>query len=69
MVVCRAIAPAPTYILDVTAPLESTSAPPGLTAVTPIALLKLENLYVQGTTIAVSGFIAYAMTRGMSSIC
>lgn len=40
------------------------TADPGLSAVAPIALLKLENVYSSGTTIAVSSFIAYAMTRG-----
>jgi hypothetical protein len=58
---------APTYTLDVLSPLSSLLAPPGLSQVTPIALLKLENLYLPGTTIGVSGFIAYAMTRGSSS--
>lgn len=47
-----------------TGSLHSISAAPGLSAVTPIALLKLENVYSPGTTIAVSSFIAYAMTRG-----
>ncbi|KDQ13159.1 hypothetical protein BOTBODRAFT_175764 [Botryobasidium botryosum FD-172 SS1] len=54
----------PTYVLDMLAPLQSTQASPGLTVVTPIALLKLDPLYLQGTTIGVSGFIAYAMTKG-----
>jgi WD40 repeat protein len=40
------------------------AAAQGLSAVTPIALLKLENVYSSGTTIGVSSFIAYAMTRG-----
>ncbi|KAF8310180.1 hypothetical protein DL93DRAFT_2169871 [Clavulina sp. PMI_390] len=59
-----AIPNAPTYQLDMTASLPAIAAAPGLSAVTPIALLKLENVYSSGTTIAVSSFIAYAMTRG-----
>lgn len=55
---------APTYNLDMSSTLHSIAAAPGLSAVTPIALLKLENVYSPGTTIAVSTFIAYAMTRG-----
>lgn len=42
----------------------SIAAAPGLRAVTPVALLRLKNVYSPGTTIGVSSFIAYAMTRG-----
>ena len=56
--------PSPTYVLDVLTPLQSTLASHGLISVTPIALLKLDPLYLPGTTIGVSSFIAYAMTKG-----
>lgn len=37
-------------------------------SIMPIALLKLDSIYLPGTTIAASYFIAYAMTKGVYNV-
>ncbi|KAG9092080.1 hypothetical protein FS749_016017 [Ceratobasidium sp. UAMH 11750] len=49
---------------DVSVTLESIKAPQDGISIMPIALLKLDSIYLPGTTIAASYFIAYAMTKG-----
>lgn len=61
----RNSAPPPQFFtLDVSQPLSAHVATPDRLNLTPIALLKLESIYVPGCTIGVSHWIAYAMTRG-----
>jgi len=61
----RNSAPPPqSFTLDVSQPLSAHTAAPDRLNLTPIALLKLESIYVPGCTIGVSHWIAYAMTRG-----
>jgi hypothetical protein len=52
------------FTLDLSLPLAATSASSDRLHITPIALLKLESIYVPGCTIGVSHWIAYAMTKG-----
>ncbi|KAG8820860.1 hypothetical protein FRC17_010001 [Serendipita sp. 399] len=52
------------FNLDLSLPLAATSASSERLHITPIALLKLESIYVPGCTIGVSHWIAYAMTKG-----
>ncbi|KAG9054888.1 hypothetical protein FS842_003856, partial [Serendipita sp. 407] len=52
------------FTLDLSLPLAATSASSERLHITPIALLKLESIYVPGCTIGVSHWIAYAMTKG-----
>jgi hypothetical protein len=52
------------FTLDLSLPLAATSASNDRLHITPIALLKLESIYVPGCTIGVSHWIAYAMTKG-----
>ena len=56
--------PPQSFTLDVSQPLSAHVATPDRLNLTPIALLKLESIYVPGCTIGVSHWIAYAMTRG-----
>ena len=61
----RNSAPPPQFFtVDVSQPLSAHVATPDRLHLTPIALLKLESIYVPGCTIGVSHWIAYAMTRG-----
>ena len=53
------------FTMDLSLPLAATSASSDRLHITPIALLKLESIYVPGCTIGVSHWIAYAMTKGM----
>ena len=52
------------FTVDVSQPLSAHVASTERLHLTPIALLKLESIYVPGCTIGVSHWIAYAMTRG-----
>lgn len=52
------------FTMDLSLPLAATSASSDRLHITPIALLKLESIYVPGCTIGVSHWIAYAMTKG-----
>ena len=54
------------FTLDLSLPLAANSASSDRLHITPIALLKLESIYVPGCTIGVSHWIAYAMTKGTS---
>jgi hypothetical protein len=61
----RNSAPPPqSFTIDVSQPLSAHVATQDRLNLTPIALLKLESIYVPGCTIGVSHWIAYAMTRG-----
>lgn len=61
----RNSAPPPQFFnVDISQPLSAHMATPDRLHLTPIALLKLESIYVPGCTIGVSHWIAYAMTRG-----
>lgn len=55
-----------TIIFDVSQPLESTLAPPNSVKATAIALVKIEPVFLPGSTIGATSWIAYAMTKGNS---
>ncbi|KAG8763393.1 hypothetical protein FRC11_004161, partial [Ceratobasidium sp. 423] len=56
----------PTEVIefDVSVALDPIKASADGISIMPIALLKLDSIYLPGTTIAASYFIAYAMTKG-----
>jgi hypothetical protein len=56
------------FTLDLSLPLAATTASSDRLHITPIALLKLESIYVPGCTIGVSHWIAYAMTKGIVAV-
>jgi len=53
-----------TIIVDVSQSLESTLAPPNSVKATAIALVKIEPVFLPGSTIGATSWIAYAMTKG-----
>ena len=53
-----------TIIFDVSQPLESTLAPQNSVKATAIALVKIEPVFLPGSTIGATSWIAYAMTKG-----
>ncbi|KAF8527056.1 hypothetical protein JB92DRAFT_2699369 [Gautieria morchelliformis] len=53
-----------TIIFDVSQPLDSTLAPQNSVKATAIALVKIEPVFLPGSTIGATSWIAYAMTKG-----
>jgi hypothetical protein len=62
------ISPTEVIEFDVSVSLDPIKAGADGISIMPIALLKLDSIYLPGTTIAASYFIAYAMTKGMYTV-
>ncbi|KAF9001924.1 hypothetical protein BDQ17DRAFT_1357730 [Cyathus striatus] len=56
--------PVQTFILDVSLPLGEVQAPRDFVKSTAIALVKQDPVFLPGTTIGATHWVAYAMTRG-----
>lgn len=55
---------AQTIIIDVSQPLDEIQAPRDFVKSTAIALVKQDSVFLPGTTIGATHWVAYAMTRG-----
>jgi hypothetical protein len=53
-----------TIIIDVSQPLDEIQAPHDTVKSTAIALVKQDSVFLPGTTIGATHWVAYAMTRG-----
>jgi hypothetical protein len=54
-----------TIVVDVSQQLDEIQAPPESVKSTAIALVKQDSVFLSGTTIGATHWVAYAMTRGM----
>lgn len=55
-------------VFDVSQSLEEIQAPREYVKCTPIALVKQDPVFLPGSTIGATHWVAYAMTKGMPSV-
>jgi hypothetical protein len=59
---------AQTIIFDVSQPLDDVQAPREAVLSTAIALVRQESVFLPGSTIGATHWVAYAMTRGQATL-